>query len=65
MTATAFKQGWVHAERGLSLHNCPYMKGTGSAIAWRNGWRGLHESIYWATDVEWTWPRENQERRSK
>ena len=34
---TAFEQGWHDAERGISLRDCPYLRGTGGAIAWRSG----------------------------
>ncbi len=35
---TAYEQGYHDAERGLTLKQCPFMRGTGMAIAWRAGW---------------------------
>ena len=39
-----FERGWRDAERGISFRDCPYLRGTGAAIAWRNGYRALYAS---------------------
>ncbi len=39
---TAFEQGWMDAECGLSLRDNPFHRDTGSAIAWRNGWKACY-----------------------
>lgn len=37
----AFETGWMAAELGKSLKNCPHHKATGEAMAWRNGWKAF------------------------
>lgn len=36
---TVFEEGYLAYEQGKSIEACPYLKGSGYAILWRNGWR--------------------------
>ena len=36
---TAYERGWTDYELGKRLKDCPYLEGTGAAIAWRAGYR--------------------------
>jgi hypothetical protein len=40
-----YERGWMDAERGKSLRDCPYHPASGSAISWRWGYRAMLESI--------------------
>jgi hypothetical protein len=42
---TAFEKGWMDAERGWALKDCPFHRASGDAIAWRNGFRAFLYSI--------------------
>lgn len=41
----AFECGWQDVERGKSLKDCPYYRGTGAAIAWRQGFIAMLASV--------------------
>jgi hypothetical protein len=42
---SAYELGWIAAEIGKSLKDCPFKRDPGSAIAWRNGYRAMYASV--------------------
>ena len=40
---TAYEAGWIAAETGKTINQCPYLGG--QAIAWRNGYRDMLRSV--------------------
>jgi hypothetical protein len=39
-----FEQGWMHAELGKLLKQCPYKRGSTEWLTWRNGYKAFYEA---------------------
>lgn len=42
---TPFEKGWVAAETGARVADCPYHRATGEAVAWRAGFSAMLGSV--------------------
>jgi ribosome modulation factor len=42
---TAYELGWLAAERGVAMKDCPFPSQGARAMVWRAGWRDAHSAV--------------------